>query len=170
MFGYLYHNVGDDATHTFGNYVYLYGSILLIVYTGKMSVVLSCELNFNCFFFSFGVQFVLIDCNENWIGIESERKFNQNRKLWIEKFDLVQCHDLRVVIKSNQFRKTSDSIIIFPFTVPLEMETLRREHFNRWYNLVPYYLSIILFEIPFQVSCSEDFSIGFFFCFIVHYF
>lgn len=31
------------------------------------------------------------------------------------------------------------------------METLRREHFNRWYNLIPYYLSIILFEIPFQV-------------------
>lgn len=32
------------------------------------------------------------------------------------------------------------------------METLRREHFNRWYNLIPYYLSIISFEIPFQVS------------------
>lgn len=32
------------------------------------------------------------------------------------------------------------------------METLRREHFNRWYNLIPYYLSIISFEIPFQVE------------------
>lgn len=31
------------------------------------------------------------------------------------------------------------------------METLRREHFNRWYHLIPYYFSIILFEIPFQV-------------------
>lgn len=43
MFGYMYFNVGNDATHTFGNYVYLYGSVLLIVYTGKMSVVLSCK-------------------------------------------------------------------------------------------------------------------------------
>ncbi|XP_031638739.1 ATP-binding cassette sub-family G member 4 [Contarinia nasturtii] len=88
MFGYLYHNVGYDATHTFGNYVYLYGSILLIVYTGKMSVVLS---------------------------------------------------------------------------FPLEMETLRREHFNRWYNLIPYYFSIILFEIPFQLLCTFFYVCGSYF-------
>lgn len=37
-------------------------------------------------------------------------------------------------------------------TVPLEMEIMTREHFNRWYQLGPYYLSVILFEIPFQVS------------------
>lgn len=37
-------------------------------------------------------------------------------------------------------------------TVPLEMEIMRREHFNRWYQLGPYYMSVILFEIPFQVS------------------
>lgn len=80
MFGYMYFNVGNDATHVFGNYVYLYGSVLLIVYTGKMSVVLS---------------------------------------------------------------------------FPLEMESLRREHFNRWYNLMPFYFSVILYEIPFQVSLSE---------------
>ncbi|XP_055314826.1 ATP-binding cassette sub-family G member 1 [Sitodiplosis mosellana] len=88
MFGYLYHNVGYDATHTFGNYVYLYGSILLIIYTGKMSVVLS---------------------------------------------------------------------------FPLEMETLRREHFNRWYNLIPYYFSIILFEIPFQLFCTFLYVCGSYF-------
>lgn len=41
------------------------------------------------------------------------------------------------------------------FSVPLEMESLRREHFNRWYNLIPYYLSIISFEIPFQVELFE---------------
>ena len=43
-------------------------------------------------------------------------------------------------------------IIIYYFPVPLEMEILTREHFNRWYQLGPYYLSIITFEIPFQVS------------------
>lgn len=29
---------------------------------------------------------------------------------------------------------------------------MKREHFNRWYNLVPYFLSVVTFEIPFQVS------------------
>lgn len=36
--------------------------------------------------------------------------------------------------------------------VPLEMEMLTREHFNRWYSIFPYFLSIILFEVPFQVT------------------
>lgn len=43
IFGYLYKDVGQNPTAAFGNYVYLYGTILLIVYTGKMSVVLSCK-------------------------------------------------------------------------------------------------------------------------------
>lgn len=41
------------------------------------------------------------------------------------------------------------------------METLRREHFNRWYHLIPYYFSIILFEIPFQVSFGKRIDFGF---------
>lgn len=80
VFGYLYLNVGPKATTVLGNYVYLYGTILLIVYTGKMAVVLS---------------------------------------------------------------------------FPLEIEILRREHFNRWYNLGPYFLSKISFEIPFQMFCAS---------------
>lgn len=55
----------------------------------------------------------------------------------------------------NQFSPKSNKILtsFLSFSiVPLEMETLRREHFNRWYNLIPYYFSVILFEIPFQVS------------------
>lgn len=42
VFGLIYLNVGPNATAVLGNYVYLYGSVLLIVYTGKMSVLLSC--------------------------------------------------------------------------------------------------------------------------------
>lgn len=79
MFGYLYSGVGSDADTVLGNYVYLYGSMLLVVYTGKMSVTLS---------------------------------------------------------------------------FPLEMEILRGEHFNRWYNLGPYIVSILAVELPFQMlSC-----------------
>lgn len=32
------------------------------------------------------------------------------------------------------------------------MKILTREHFNRWYKLSPYLMSVILIEIPFQVS------------------
>lgn len=35
------------------------------------------------------------------------------------------------------------------------MEILKREHFNRWYNLGPYYLSVICFEVPFQVNIRK---------------
>ncbi|EDW64393.1 ATP-binding cassette sub-family G member 1 [Drosophila virilis] len=79
IFGYLYMNVGNSAHSVLGNYVYLYGSILLLVYTGKMAVVL---------------------------------------------------------------------------TFPLEIDMLTREHFNRWYKLGPYFLSLISFEIPFQSLCT----------------
>lgn len=43
LFGYLYCDVGKGANTILANYVYLYGSLLLIVYTGKMSVTLSCK-------------------------------------------------------------------------------------------------------------------------------
>ncbi|CAH1370906.1 unnamed protein product [Tenebrio molitor] len=79
IFGYLYKDVGFGANTILANYVYLYGSLLLIVYTGKMSVTIS---------------------------------------------------------------------------FPLEMKILTREHFNRWYKLTPYLLSVILIEIPFQVICT----------------
>lgn len=79
LFGYLYKGVGKGANTALANYVYLYGTLLLIVYTGKMSVTLS---------------------------------------------------------------------------FPLEMQILKREHFNRWYHLFPYVLSILLLEIPFQIICA----------------
>nr|QER78508.1 ATP-binding cassette transporter [Diaphorina citri] len=38
--------------------------------------------------------------------------------------------------------------------VPLELEILKREHFNRWYSLGPYIISNLGIEIPFQILCS----------------
>lgn len=43
IFGYLYRGVGANANQILANYVYLYGTMLLNVYTGKMSVTLSCK-------------------------------------------------------------------------------------------------------------------------------
>lgn len=47
IFGYLYLNCGTGANTVLANYVYLYGSMLLIVYTGQMSVTLACKYQSN---------------------------------------------------------------------------------------------------------------------------
>ncbi|KAI4463698.1 abc transporter g family member 28 [Holotrichia oblita] len=44
LFGYLYSSCGHGAQSVLANYVYLYGSLLLVVYTGQMSVTLSFPL------------------------------------------------------------------------------------------------------------------------------
>ncbi|PSN40868.1 ATP-binding cassette sub-family G member 4, partial [Blattella germanica] len=44
IFGYLYQGVGHYADTAFGNYVYLYGTALFLVYTSKMAVTLSIPL------------------------------------------------------------------------------------------------------------------------------
>lgn len=82
IFGYLYMGSGYRANGVLANYVYLYGSLLLLVYTGKMAVTMA---------------------------------------------------------------------------FPLEMQILMREHFNRWYRLAPYYISILLIEIPFQAACAATY-------------
>lgn len=46
LFGYLYKDVGNAANSILANYVYLYGSLLLAVYTGKMPVTLCCKYSF----------------------------------------------------------------------------------------------------------------------------
>lgn len=84
IFGYLYMGSGYRANGVLANYVYLYGSLLLIVYTGKMAVTLA---------------------------------------------------------------------------FPQEMRILSREHFNRWYRLAPYYISMLLVEIPFQASCAATYLV-----------
>ncbi|KAK0078313.1 hypothetical protein PV325_002688 [Microctonus aethiopoides] len=84
IFGYLYRGSGYRANGVLANYVYLYGSLLLVVYTGKMAVTLA---------------------------------------------------------------------------FPIEMQILTREHFNRWYKLAPYYISLLLVEIPFQAACATTYLV-----------
>lgn len=43
VFGYLYKGSGYRANGVLANYVYMYGSLLLLVYTGKMAVILACK-------------------------------------------------------------------------------------------------------------------------------
>lgn len=43
LFGYIYKDVGIGANTILANYCYMYGSLLLVVYTGQMSVTISCK-------------------------------------------------------------------------------------------------------------------------------
>lgn len=52
---------------------------------------------------------------------------------------------------------TGQMAVILAF--PLEMEVLKREHFNRWYSLAPYIFSMLLIEIPFQALCSVTYLV-----------
>lgn len=44
LFGYLYFDCGVGANTTLANFVYIYGSTLFLLYTGKMAVTLQCTL------------------------------------------------------------------------------------------------------------------------------
>jgi len=46
---------------------------------------------------------------------------------------------------------TGQMAVIVSF--PLEYKVLKREHFNSWFTLFPYMVSILLVEIPFQILC-----------------
>lgn len=45
-------------------------------------------------------------------------------------------------------------------TVPFEVRVMKREHFNRWYNLSAYYWALTIISIPLQVGSSDKFFIS----------
>lgn len=57
LFGYLYRDVGRGANTILANYIYLYGTLLLVVYTGKMPVTLCCKYYFENFKFNYRICF-----------------------------------------------------------------------------------------------------------------
>lgn len=48
-------------------------------------------------------------------------------------------------------------IMVPVLILPSEVELLRREHFNKWYSLFPYYMAMIVSKIPAQVFFSTIF-------------
>lgn len=44
--------------------------------------------------------------------------------------------------------------IFYVFSDPSEVKLLKKECFNRWYGLMPYYTALTLSRIPFQVNIS----------------
>ncbi|XP_050443221.1 ATP-binding cassette sub-family G member 1-like [Adelges cooleyi] len=46
IFGYLYRNVGNNASETLSNMVFVYGTNLFLVYTGQMAVIVSFPLEY----------------------------------------------------------------------------------------------------------------------------
>lgn len=41
---------------------------------------------------------------------------------------------------------------MYNYTDPGEVKLLKKECFNRWYGLVPYYAALTLSRLPFQVA------------------
>lgn len=57
------------------------------------------------------------------------------------------------VYGSNLFlHYTGQMTVLLSF--PLEYAILTREHFNRWYSLLPYCLALFLVEVPLQLACA----------------
>lgn len=59
---------------------------------------------------------------------------------------LLQCKSL---IASQPYR--SEWAQDTSFTVPSEVQLLKREHFNRWFRIGPYYMSMIMAKLPMQI-------------------
>lgn len=60
---------------------------------------------------------------------------------------LVRCKFVNFGVKMKNF--DSDNI---PFKVPGEVGLLKREHFNRWFKLAPFYWSLVLASAPVQIG------------------
>lgn len=45
------------------------------------------------------------------------------------------------------------------FSVPMQMEILAKEHFNRWYSLKSFYTAITIIDIPISMICCILFSV-----------
>lgn len=45
------------------------------------------------------------------------------------------------------------------FTVPSEMNILQKEHFNRWYSLKAFFVSVNIIDIPIHVLCCLIFTL-----------
>ncbi|XP_060851168.1 ATP-binding cassette sub-family G member 1-like [Rhopalosiphum padi] len=68
-------------------------------------------------------------------------------------------NDASVVISNMVFVYGTNLFLVYTgqmaviVSFPLEYKVLKREHFNSWFTLFPYMVSILLVEIPFQILC-----------------
>ncbi|XP_022165957.1 ATP-binding cassette sub-family G member 1 isoform X2 [Myzus persicae] len=68
-------------------------------------------------------------------------------------------NDASVVISNMVFVYGTNLFLVYTgqmaviVSFPLEYKVLKREHFNSWFTLFPYMVSILLVEIPFQMLC-----------------
>ncbi|KAE8742038.1 ABC-transporter, subfamily G member 08 [Frankliniella occidentalis] len=51
------------------------------------------------------------------------------------------------------------TMMLTVLTFPTEMQILRKEHFNRWYSLKSYYMSINILELPVSIVCCTVFTV-----------
>lgn len=63
---------------------------------------------------------------------------------------LLQCKYKRIILESN----FNTSLFI---SVPLQLQLLKREHFNRWYCLKAYFLALTVSTLPVQIILATTY-------------
>lgn len=58
---------------------------------------------------------------------------------------LLECKLSKILEKFNNF-----NCFLSSFLVPTQVQLLKREHFNHWYQLKPYYFAMIIAKLPIQ--------------------
>ena len=100
-----------------------------------------------------------IGCIFNGIGQDASNIFNIYKLLFFNIFLLMftAFSSLQTSCKFfNLFitKVKSQIEILFLFTVPLNLPTIKREHFNGWYSTSSYYLALTISDIPLIISTS----------------
>lgn len=63
---------------------------------------------------------------------------------------LLQCKSIDS-IAHEKTKILQKSAFFFFVTVPSEVQLLKREHFNRWFRIGPYYMAMIVAKLPMQI-------------------
>lgn len=122
--GGIYQGVGNDASKALFNFGFCFTVTIAFMYNPLMPVLLQCKLT-------------PIDTVDDQSNV---------------------CRVHLIAISSFYFSFFLSALFFFfccrSIIVPTEVQLLKREHFNRWYRIGPYYLSMIASKLPIQIGLA----------------
>lgn len=140
MLGVLYLGTGNEGSRVLDNYKLLFAILMHCSMATMMLTVLTCMYWWGAFWF------VLCSfCSGIWWQWVPERKAESGKNLVEPMF--INNSNIRIFY------------FYFPinYLVPTEMGILLKEHFNRWYSLKSYYISVTLLDLPISVMKMKNY-------------